>query len=156
MIPGAALRAPLATFCPRLRRSSRNRGFAALVAIFCTRLRRSSRNQGFAALVATFCPRLRRSSRNRGFAALVATFCPRLRRSSRNRGFAARCEARLRLAVRGKQYEGLRPSHSLAHSLIRNFSNGNIAAAPLCCQQRTGPCTRREQGVPFFVRAPQV
>jgi len=27
---------------------------------------------------------------------------------------------------------------------------------PLCCQQRTGPWTRREQGVPFFVRAPQM
>jgi hypothetical protein len=27
---------------------------------------------------------------------------------------------------------------------------------PVCCQQRTGPWTRREQGVPFFVRAPQM
>lgn len=27
---------------------------------------------------------------------------------------------------------------------------------PLCCQQRPGPRTRRLQGVPFFVRAPQM
>ena len=27
---------------------------------------------------------------------------------------------------------------------------------PLCCQQRPGPRTRRRQGVPFFVRAPQM
>ena len=27
---------------------------------------------------------------------------------------------------------------------------------PLCCQQRIGPCTRREHGVPFLVRAPQI
>jgi len=45
---------------------------------------------------------------------------------------------------------------SLTYSLISNFSCGNIARMPLCCQQRTGPCTRREQGVPFLVRAPQV
>jgi hypothetical protein len=37
-----------------------------------------------------------------------------------------------------------------------NFSTGNIAGRPLCCQQRTGPLTRREQGLPFFVRAPQL
>jgi hypothetical protein len=40
------------------------------------------------------------------------------------------------------------------YSLINNFSGGSIARAPLCCQQRTGPWTRREQGVPFFVKAP--
>ena len=27
---------------------------------------------------------------------------------------------------------------------------------PLCCQQRPVPRTRRWQGVPFFVRAPQI
>lgn len=42
-----------------------------------------------------------------------------------------------------------------AKSFIINFSAGNIAGMPLCCQQRTGACTRLEQGVPFFVRAPQ-
>ncbi len=31
-----------------------------------------------------------------------------------------------------------------------------MAGRPLCCQQRMGPWTRREQGLPFFVRAPQV
>jgi hypothetical protein len=40
--------------------------------------------------------------------------------------------------------------------LIANLSGGNIAGMPLCCQQRVGPCTRREQGLPFFVRAPQM
>ena len=43
---------------------------------------------------------------------------------------------------------------SLRYSLINNFSCGSIARAPLCCQQRTGPWTRREHGVPFFVNAP--
>ena len=42
------------------------------------------------------------------------------------------------------------------HSLILSFSCGSIAGAPLCCQQRVGPWTRREHGVPFLVRAPQV
>jgi hypothetical protein len=42
------------------------------------------------------------------------------------------------------------------HSLSINFSRGSIASSPLCCQQRTAPETRREQGVPFFVRAPQM
>jgi hypothetical protein len=42
-----------------------------------------------------------------------------------------------------------------AKSLIINFSADNIAGMPLCCQQRAGACTRLEQGVPFFVRAPQ-
>src|SRR5258705_9024072 len=37
-----------------------------------------------------------------------------------------------------------------------NFSAGSIAGRPLCCQQRTSPCTRREHGVPFFVRAPHI
>ena len=42
------------------------------------------------------------------------------------------------------------------HSCTSNFSCGNMAGMPLCCQHRTGACTRRKQGVPFFVRAPQV
>src|ERR1044072_4063235 len=42
------------------------------------------------------------------------------------------------------------------YSLTTSFSSGSIACAPLCCQQRTGPRTRREQGVPFFVLAPQM
>jgi hypothetical protein len=37
-----------------------------------------------------------------------------------------------------------------------NFDCGSIAGIPLCCQQRKGPRTRRWQGVPFFVRAPQM
>jgi hypothetical protein len=41
-------------------------------------------------------------------------------------------------------------------SFIINLSCGSIAGMPLCCQQRTAPCTRREQGVPFLVRAPQM
>ena len=45
---------------------------------------------------------------------------------------------------------------SIAQSLMINLSGGSIAGIPLCCQQRTGPCTRREHGVPFFVRAPQM
>jgi len=44
----------------------------------------------------------------------------------------------------------------LLHSLIRNLSVGSIAGIPLCCQQRTSPWTRREHGVPFLVRAPQM
>lgn len=31
-----------------------------------------------------------------------------------------------------------------------------MAGIPLCCQQRPVPRTLREQGVPFFVRAPQM
>lgn len=31
-----------------------------------------------------------------------------------------------------------------------------MAGIPLCCQQRPGPRTRRWQGVPFFVLAPQI
>jgi hypothetical protein len=31
-----------------------------------------------------------------------------------------------------------------------------MAGIPLCCQHLTWPWTRREQGVPFFVRAPQI
>jgi hypothetical protein len=42
------------------------------------------------------------------------------------------------------------------YSLTSSFSSGNIALAPLCCQHLTGPRTRREHGVPFFVRAPQM
>jgi hypothetical protein len=42
------------------------------------------------------------------------------------------------------------------YSLTTSFSSGSIAFAPLCCQQRTGPWTRREHGVPFFVLAPQM
>ena len=37
-----------------------------------------------------------------------------------------------------------------------SFCGGKIAARPLCCQQRPTPRTRREQGVPFLVRAPQM
>ncbi len=31
-----------------------------------------------------------------------------------------------------------------------------MAGLPRCCQQRPTPRTRREQGVPFCVRAPQI
>ena len=41
------------------------------------------------------------------------------------------------------------------YSRTINFAAGSIADLPLCCQQRPVPRTRREQGVPFFVRAPQ-
>ncbi|MGH9872348.1 MAG: hypothetical protein ACRD9S_07765 [Pyrinomonadaceae bacterium] len=34
-------------------------------------------------------------------------------------------------------------------------TTGIMLGIPLCCQHRPGACTRREQGVPFFVRAPQ-
>jgi hypothetical protein len=44
----------------------------------------------------------------------------------------------------------------ISYSLITNFSRGSIARSPLCCQHRTSAETRREQGVPFFVRAPQI
>lgn len=37
-----------------------------------------------------------------------------------------------------------------------SFAGGSIAFRPLCCQQRPTPRTRREQGVPFLVRAPQI
>ena len=45
-----------------------------------------------------------------------------------------------------------RISHS---SLITRFSGGMMAGMPRCCQQRPVPRTRRWQGVPFCVRAPQ-
>ncbi len=37
-----------------------------------------------------------------------------------------------------------------------NFDAGRIADLPTCCQQRPVPRTRREHGVPFFVRAPHM
>jgi len=40
--------------------------------------------------------------------------------------------------------------------LTMSFSFESIAGRPLCCQQRVGPCTRLEHGVPFFVLAPQI
>ena len=43
----------------------------------------------------------------------------------------------------------------LRYSRTSNFAAGNIAPRPRCCQHRPVPRTRREQGVPFFVRAPQ-
>lgn len=51
-----------------------------------------------------------------------------------------------------------RPSFSSSFHLpltIRS-SSGIIAGWPLCCQQRSVPRTRRWQGVPFFVSAPQI
>lgn len=45
---------------------------------------------------------------------------------------------------------------SVRYPCTINFAGGSIAGRPLCCQQRPVPRTRREQGVPFFVRAPQV
>jgi hypothetical protein len=42
------------------------------------------------------------------------------------------------------------------YSRTTNFAAGNIAGLPRCCQQRPVPRTRREQGVPRFVRAPQM
>lgn len=47
----------------------------------------------------------------------------------------------------------LHPS-SLLFTIL--FSRGIIAGSPLCCQQRPVPRTRRWQGVPFCVRAPQI
>jgi hypothetical protein len=44
----------------------------------------------------------------------------------------------------------------LFHPGTTSFEGGSIAGMPLCCQQRPGPRTRRRQGVPFFVRAPQM
>jgi hypothetical protein len=37
-----------------------------------------------------------------------------------------------------------------------NFPGESIAGSPLCCQQRPVPRTRRWQGVPFCVLAPQI
>jgi len=42
-----------------------------------------------------------------------------------------------------------------SHAGTINFDGGSIADLPRCCQQRPVPRTRREQGVPFCVRAPQ-
>jgi hypothetical protein len=42
------------------------------------------------------------------------------------------------------------------YSLIIRCSSGITAGWPLCCQQRSVPRTRRWQGVPFFVSAPQI
>jgi hypothetical protein len=41
------------------------------------------------------------------------------------------------------------------YRLTTSFSIGSIAGLPSCCQHRRLPFTRREQGVPFFVSAPQ-
>jgi hypothetical protein len=40
--------------------------------------------------------------------------------------------------------------------VIIRFSKGIMAGIPRCCQQRPVPRTRRWQGVPFCVRAPQM
>ena len=43
-----------------------------------------------------------------------------------------------------------------SHAGTINFAGGSIAGLPLCCQHLPVPRTRREQGVPFLVRAPQI
>ncbi len=48
------------------------------------------------------------------------------------------------------------PPSLAPHPCTINLEAGSIAGKPLCCQQRPVPRTRREQGVPFCVRAPQM
>ncbi len=48
------------------------------------------------------------------------------------------------------------PPSLAPHLCTINLEAGSIAGKPLCCQQRPVPRTRREQGVPFCVRAPQM